>query len=260
MRFVRLIHRRSKTGTERVERLRALGYDVDDEPFAGVRSLVRMAAAPPDVVVIELGHAPSQGRDVAIAIRERKGTRRVPLVFVDGDPAKVDAIRALLPDAVYAPWDKIDKAVARAIARPPAHPVVPSSRLAGYAGTPLPKKLGIKAGVRVALIGAPGLIAATLGELPAGVVLLGTADGADLVVWFVRSRAELEEGIEAMAAREPSRGLWIAWPKRTSALAGDLGQRDVRAAGLAAGLVDHKVCSVDVTWSGLRFARRRDRT
>jgi hypothetical protein len=260
MRFVRLIHRRGKAGTERVERLRALGYDVDDEPFVGLSSLVRMAAAPPDVVVIELGHAPSQGRDVAIAIRERKATRRVPLVFADGDPVKVEAIRALLPDALYTRWEKIDRAVERAIARPPAHPVVPSSRLAGYAGTPLPKKLGIKAGLRVALIGAPGLIAATLGELPAGVELLGTADGADLVVWFVRSQAELREGIDAMAAREPSRGLWIAWPKRTSALAGDLGQRDVRAAGLAAGLVDHKVCSVDVTWSGLKFARRRDRT
>lgn len=260
MRFVRLIHRRGKTGTERVEQLRALGYDVDDEPFAGPGALVRMAAAPPDVVVIDLGHAPSQGRDVAIAIRERQATRRVPLVLVDGDPAKVDAIRALLPDAVYAPWEKVDKAVARAIARPPVHPVVPSSRLAGYAGAPLPKKLGIKAGLRVALIGEAGLIAASVGELPAGVELLGAADGADLVVWFVRSKAELQEGIEAMAAREPSRGLWVAWPKRTSALAGDLGQRDVRAAGMAAGLVDHKVCSVDVTWSALKFARRRDRT
>ncbi len=258
MRFVRLIHRRGKAGPERVERLRALGYDVDDEAFTGPRSLVKLAEAPPDVVVIDLGHAPSQGRDVAIAVRERKATRRVPLVFADGDPVKVDAIRALLPDALYTTWNKIDRAVERAIAKPPAHPVVPSSRLAGYSGTPLPKKLGIRAGLRVALIGAPGLVAATLGELPAGVELLGTADGADLVVWFVRSKAELQEGIDAIAAREPSRGLWIAWPKKTSALAGDLGQRDVRAAGMAAGLVDHKVCSVDVTWSALKFARRRE--
>jgi hypothetical protein len=79
--------------------------------------------------------------------------------------------------------------------------------------------------------------------------------GADLVLWFVRTRRELESGLERQAQLDVP--LWIVWPKKTFALAGDLTQNVVRAAGLAAGLVDYKVCAVDETWSGLLFRRRR---
>ena len=79
-----------------------------------------------------------------------------------------------------------------------------------------------------------------------------------LAVWFLRSCAELEEGLaRAIEAIEERGGLWMAWPKRASGVATDLTQQAVREAGLAAGLVDYKVAAIDNTWSGLLFTRRK---
>jgi hypothetical protein len=130
--------------------------------------------------------------------------------------------------------------------------------LAGYSGTPLPKKLGIAEGNTVALIGAPEGFEKTLGDLPEGAKLRRTATGSpDLVLWFLRSRAVLEREIKKRAPLAARRGMWIVWPKKTSPLAGDVNENHVRAAGLAAGLVDYKVCAVDADWSGLKFAQRK---
>ncbi|NNG17367.1 MAG: DUF3052 domain-containing protein [Gemmatimonadales bacterium] len=134
------------------------------------------------------------------------------------------------------------------------------SALAGYSGTPLPKKLGIKAGYVVALVGAPQGFEKTLGRLPDDVQLRKQARGKpDLVVWFARSRKELESRVKRMGALAGVGGLWIAWPKKASGLATDLSQSDVRKVGLASGLVDYKVAAIDETWSGLKFARRKPR-
>ena len=128
---------------------------------------------------------------------------------------------------------------------------------AGYSGTPLPKKLGIKEGSRVALLGAPAGFATTLGRLPAGVTLLDSPRGArDLTICFVRNRRELVAAIPKMLRASTHGGVWFAWPKRTSPLAGDISETEVRNLGLAAGLVDHKICAIDHDWSGLRFALR----
>jgi hypothetical protein len=83
------------------------------------------------------------------------------------------------------------------------------------------------------------------------------SDPLDVILAFVRSRSELERGLEAwQAALDPAGGLWIAWPKRSSGVATDLSDGVVREAGLAGGLVDNKVCAIDATWSGLRFVVR----
>jgi hypothetical protein len=134
-----------------------------------------------------------------------------------------------------------------------------SASSAGYSGTPLAKKLGIGIGHRVALLRAPeGFEDDTLGELPPDVSVRHRARGPlDVIVAFVRSRAELERGLERWrAALAPAGGLWIAWPKRSSGVATDLSDGSVREAGLASGLVDNKVCAIDATWSGLRFVVR----
>ncbi len=129
---------------------------------------------------------------------------------------------------------------------------------AGYSGTPLPKKLGIKEGTRVALLGAPAGFEDTLGELPHGTIARRDARGAaDLTLWFVRSRAELLKGMGKLAPRAEGSGLWIVWAKKTSPLAGDVSESDVRTTALAAGIVDFKICAVDHDWSGLRFALRK---
>jgi hypothetical protein len=126
--------------------------------------------------------------------------------------------------------------------------------VAGYSGTPLPKKLGIKPGSTIALVGAPAGF--EVGELPEDAsVRLDARGRADLVVWFVRSRRELRP--ERLARLADGRPLWIAWPKRASGVETDLTENVVRDAGLAQGLVDTKVCAIDETWSGLLFWRRR---
>lgn len=128
-------------------------------------------------------------------------------------------------------------------------------KTAGYSGTPLPKKLGIKEGMRVALLGAPASF--SLGDLPDGaLVRRGARGAADLSLWFVRSRAELLKGVRAFKPRSKGSGLWIVWAKKTSPLFAGVTENDVRDAALAAGMVDFKVCAVDDDWSGLRFNLR----
>jgi hypothetical protein len=132
--------------------------------------------------------------------------------------------------------------------------------MAGYSGTPLPKKLGIKAGSRVALVGAPDDFERTLGVLPAGVAFVPADEGGlDVAVSFVTAEQELLERFRALKPLlQPAGGLWIAWPKKVRGVAGGLSENTIRDIGLAAGLVDNKVCAIDERWSGLRFVYRRE--
>src|ERR1044072_2062815 len=131
--------------------------------------------------------------------------------------------------------------------------------MAGYSGTPLPKKLCIKEGARVALVNAPEGFESVLGELPEGAgVVSASRKGLDVVLLFARSRAELVRRFESLAARiKPDGWVWVAWPKRASGGETVLAEPYVRQHGLDVGLVDVKVCAVDETWSGLRFVYRR---
>ena len=127
---------------------------------------------------------------------------------------------------------------------------------AGYSGTPLPRKLGIKPGHRVALLGAPDGFEL---ELPDDATLRHRAGGtADVILTFHTSRAELERRLPALRAMmDPAAGLWIAWPKRASKVQTDITEDALREIALPTGLVDNKVCAVDETWSGLRLVIRK---
>jgi hypothetical protein len=132
--------------------------------------------------------------------------------------------------------------------------------VAGYSGTPLPRKLGIKPGHRVLLVDAPARF--ELGPLPE--VALHRRAGRspyDVILAFTPDRRSLDRRFVPWAGRLVSNGgLWIAWPKRSSGVPTDLDENVVRDVGLVAGLVDNKVCAIDHTWSGLRFViRLRDR-
>jgi len=260
MHRVRLIHWKADEAEEKIAKLRAAGYKVDYGETTP-EALRDCLSNPPAAFVIDLSRMPSHGRDVAMSLRGHKTTRHTPLVFVEGEPEKVERIRIHLPDATYTNWGRIRSSLKSAIAKPPASPVVPASNLAGYSGTPLPKKLGVKPNSTVALVGAPKDFEKTLGELPEGVKLKKRADEAcDLIIWFVRMRAELYDRIIEMGeltGDAGASGLWIAWPKQASGVASDMTQNVVRETGLASGLVDYKVCSIDATWSGLKFARRK---
>jgi len=138
--------------------------------------------------------------------------------------------------------------------------------MAGYSGTPLLTKLGIKKDHRVALIQAPAGFAKILGDLPEGVKVSAASrerkrpenvDLFDVMIFFTDSRAELVKEFRGLAERlSPAGGLWIAWPKKASGVPTDLTEDRIREIGLEAGLVDNKVCAVDDTWSGLRFVHR----
>lgn len=255
---IRLVHWHEAEAEQRAGWLRSAGYQVDAQPLtpAGLRTL---GENPPDAVVIDLGRLPSHGRDMGLQLRIRATTRRVPLVFVGGRPDKVQRVRELLPDAVYTTWEQIGSALEQV--EPLDEPVVPASVFEAYTATPLPKKLGIQAGHTVALVGAPDGFPATLGELPEGVkVGRGPGGEADVILWFTRSLGELKAGLQQMAAQVGERRLWILWPKKASGVVSDLSQNEVRQAGLEAGLVDFKICSVDAVWSGLCFTRRKSRS
>jgi hypothetical protein len=133
---------------------------------------------------------------------------------------------------------------------------------AGYSGTPLPTKLGIKPGARVVLVAAPPEAQTLIAPLPERAVMRSQLRGeADVIVCFAPRRRDLDRrfgALERALARDGS--LWIAWPKRASGVETDLTESVVREVGLAHGLVDTKVCAISDVWSGLRFVRRlRDR-
>lgn len=128
----------------------------------------------------------------------------------------------------------------------------------GYSGTALPKKLGIGAGSRVAVVSCPDGFCERLAPLPDDIVLRTEARGRlDVILFFVTRQAELARRFPAFTQRlEPAGGLWVAWPKKTSGVATDLSFDKVQRVGLDCGLVDNKVAAIDDTWSGLRFVRR----
>jgi len=130
--------------------------------------------------------------------------------------------------------------------------------VAGYSGTPLPKKLGIKPDCRLGLVNAPDDFAQALGELPPGVTprVMGRCT-YDVIVLFAADSKALARALAAARPRlDPAGGLWVAWPKKSSGIRTDVTEAEVRGQGLATGLVDNKVCAIDDTWSGLRFVVR----
>lgn len=237
----------------RAAALRVLGYDVDASPVqTPFRDLVPEGTR---AVVIDLSRLPSHGRDVGVALRTAKRTRHVPIVFAGGAPEKVERVRELLPDAVFVPWERISGALRKA--KPLRHPIVPSSNLAGYASTPLPRKLGIKEGTFVALVGAPEGFEALLGA--DGVIRRGNRGRRDLTIVFVHD-ANVEDAWDRLARDANVDDVWLVWAKKASPLHAGVTQALVRKPGLARGFVDFKVCAVDETWAALRFKRAVNRS
>ncbi len=145
--------------------------------------------------------------------------------------------------------------------KPAAKPV--KTRVAaassGYSGTPLPKKLGVDGDRSILLLNAPKEFEATIDDgSGAQQIKRGARGQADVVICFVKSKAELADQLtSAIAAMAEGGGLWFAWPKKASGIVTDLSENDIRDAALPKGIVDYKVCAIDATWSGLKFARRR---
>lgn len=133
--------------------------------------------------------------------------------------------------------------------------------MAGYSGTPLVNKIGIKPEHALLFRNAPESFGKDLGALPNGARQATNGKCIDVAVVFAKSQAELKKEFATLTKRIASNGmLWVGWPKKTSGVPTDLNANIVRDIGLAAGMVDVKVCAIDDTWSGLKFVfRLKDR-
>jgi hypothetical protein len=132
----------------------------------------------------------------------------------------------------------------------------------GYSGTPLPRKLGIKSGMSMAVLNAPPNLDAILGELPERVTTSQRLGGhRDLVLIFITRQADLAARVPALAsAIAPNGMVWVAWPKRVSKIETDMTEDVIREIVLpSSDLVDVKVCAIDHVWSGLKLVIRKER-
>jgi len=132
--------------------------------------------------------------------------------------------------------------------------------VAGYSGTPLAQKLGIKPGTRLCAVGAPQNYSSLLAPLPDGVALTrGVSAHVDVIHLFVTSRAVLATELDrCMAKMRPDAAIWVSWPKQAAKVPTDITEDVIRAEALPLGLVDIKVCAVDAVWSGLKLVIRKE--
>jgi CheY-like chemotaxis protein len=257
---IRLIHWNAREAKLKASVLESAGYEVDYEPSAP-QTLKELRNNTPAAVVIDLSRLPSQGRDIAVSIRHAKATRNIPIIFVEGDPQKVNQIKTHVPDALYTNYSQIHTAVEGAVTHPPKVTVIPKSIFEPYKHAPLAKKLGIRPNTTLALINPPKDFIKTLGRLPQGVKIQKQLfSQSDLIILFIETQEDLQNCIIKFSGKlEPNGKVWIAWPKKTSQTTTDVTQATVRKTGLALGLVDYKVCSIDATWTGLLFAQRKSK-
>lgn len=257
MKPVIFIHWKPEEIPERTARLKQAGFKAVPFTAHGGEGLRELCEKPPAAFIIDLSRLPSHGRAVAVFLRQQKGTRRVPLIFVDGDDEKIARVRRERPDAIYTNWRGIAGAMKKALAWKLEKPVI-AGAMDAYSKTPLPKKLGVDGDRSVRLIGAPPGFEKSIGLKKGDARLVQSPRcKADVVIYFTKTVAEFKQGLpKAKNAIADGGGLWIAWPKKTSGVSSDLSERIVRETGLKSGLVDYKICAIDHTWSGLKFARR----
>ena len=254
---IRLFHWHEAEAAERAGRLQKAGFDADFDHKVEPGFARRLADRHPDVLVIDLSRLPSHGREVGIYARRTKATRLIPLVFVGGEAAKVEKIRALIPDATYTEWSGIKSAIGQALRTAPMVPILPDPYMQRWAASPLAKKLGLVPGVTAALIGAPEGFAEFV-RAPEGVEFVARlAPNVGIALVFVRTLDELDLRLDSVLPKlARSARLWLCWPKaRAGRIQSELTQHVVLETARAHGLATSKIVSVSQDWSGLKFSR-----
>jgi hypothetical protein len=250
---IRLIHWKAAEAAEYVDILRNAGHQVDYEEKLNPGSI---RDGRPEAVLIDLSRMPSHGREVGVHLRGAKSTRYVPLVFVGGDPEKVAAIRAVLPDATYTKWSGVLSAVRKALSHAPAEPVVPPQMMDRYSSRPVAQKLGIAAGSVVTVLDPPRNFPGLLGGLPDGVTFLENERSPGAVtLWFIDNADSYRSAIGKRRSIAGRSRFWILWPKGEAGKKAGITQNLVRETAIAVGLVDYKICAVNETWSAILFAK-----
>ncbi|MEO8593120.1 MAG: hypothetical protein ABI759_07355 [Candidatus Solibacter sp.] len=244
---VLVIHREPEEGVALASRLRSLGFDATAYLSVGPSGFRSIRQDPPQVILIDLTRLPSYGKTMGVLLRHSKSLRTIPLVFIEGDPAKAAQVRGMLPDAGFTVWAKMPAVIRKAAAAPPLEPLPPPPH-----DTPLLQKLGVREGSKVAILHAPGGFA-----LP-GVKAQKQVADADVVLIFHRTSATLLRALPEIAGMmRTGRRVWIVWPKKAAGRQSDLTMPRIREMASDFGLVDYKVCAVDATWSAMTLGRRQ---
>ena len=252
---VRVFHWKAAEAGPLLDKLRSAGYETEYEERIDYAILPLLKRSPPAAVVIDLSRLPSHGREAATGLRGHKATRLIPIVFVDGLPEKVEAIRRQLPDAVYTSRARLVSALKQAIAKAPVDPVVPAQMMERYAGKPACAKLGIGVGARVAVVDPPANYVAVIGEVP-GDVRFEEDGSCPITLWFVHDLDGWRGALSRIRVVAGRGKLWILWRKQAVGNRSGVTQQMIREEAAAVGLVDYKICSVNDIWSGMLFARR----
>ena len=250
---LRLFHWKAAEAAPLIAALKAAGHSVEYREDAA--SYREARDSPPDAIVIDLSLRPSHGREVGIVLRAHKATRHVPIVFVGGDPVKVEAVRRMLPDAAYTSPKRLITTLRRV--KPLADPIRPPRMMDRYAAHSTAHKLGIREGTAVAVVDPPADYARAIGELPEGAWFEeDTTEDSKITLWFAHDQAGFQAALPKIRKVAVKSRLWILWPKgRKDGLNGNV----VRQGCIEVGLVDYKICSVNDTWSAMVFAVKKTR-
>jgi hypothetical protein len=242
----------------KVAALKQPGVRINAEPQIRLSGIVgELARLNPAVLVLDLDKLPSRSREIALALRSTKSARHIPILFVGGVPEKTVRIRSEHPDGIFVSWSEAPRTLAALLLQPPPTPSILPPR--DFSATPLPKKLGIRDGMEIALIAAPDAFEELLGDLPENVILATRfTPKTGLALCFTRSLKDLTATLDLLTLRLPKQAaVWIVHPKGAGKYRVDFNQNHVRDHSLAVGLVDYKVCSIDKDWSALKFAWRK---
>lgn len=249
MRRVCLLHLDPKGGRSITDELRAAGFQVQHYLKFETAILRACRENPPDAFVIDLSRLPSHGREVAIALRQSPKTRHVPIVFCGGVAEKVRLIREVLPDAAYCENAGLIDAVTAA--RSAAVPAKPLAMMNRYGARTTAEKLGIKPRMTVMLMDPPRHAERLIGEADF------VEEDGDVTLCFTHSVDDLRAGLTQLRTLAHRSKCWVLWRKKAAVGHNGVTEPLVRETGIALGLVDYKICSVDATWSAMLFARKK---
>ncbi len=250
---VRLLHWNAKEASLTKGVLRKAGFQVEyDEKFDS-KLMRKWREDPPAAFVIDLSRLPSHGREIAIALRQSPKTRQVPIVFCDGASEKVKLIRDVLPDAAYCTTEELIETLKSV--RPAQTCIKPLGMMNRYGSRTTAQKLGITEGSTVALIDPVRDVRTILGELPGRVEFV--EQGGAVTLCFVHGADGVRADISSVRTLVAKTKLWILWRKKSAPGHDGVTEGLIRETGIDLGLVDYKICSIDETWSGMLFARRK---
>ena len=199
---VRVIHWKAAEAGSLIEMVRQVGFRAEFEPDPNGAVVARaIKSSVPDAVVIDLTRLPSQGREMAVWLRNQKITREIPIVFFGGEAGKVDRVKSVIPDAAYATEATLGRLLKKACAGRAANSVVPPSAMERFAGKTAAQKLGVVATSTVAVIDAPRDYALVLGAMPDAVEFFeDPSEVKNVTLWFIRDAEAMRSAVRRMRA------------------------------------------------------------